>query len=45
MLQAVELPAGVANLTTGLADVDADALTLKNVHSFRLGTIKNTALS
>ena len=29
VLQAVELPAGVANLTAGLADMDADALTLK----------------
>jgi len=28
MLQAVELPAGIANLATGLADVDRDALTL-----------------
>jgi len=25
MLEAVELPAGVANLATGLADVDGDA--------------------
>ena len=32
MLQAVELPAGVANLTAGLPDVDADALTLKYFH-------------
>jgi hypothetical protein len=29
MLQAVELPAGIANLATGLANVDGDALTLK----------------
>ncbi len=29
MLQAVELPAGVANLAAGLANVDRDALTLK----------------
>jgi hypothetical protein len=29
MLQAVELPAGVANLTAGLPDVDGDALALK----------------
>ena len=28
MLKAVELPAGVTNLATGLADVDRDALTL-----------------
>ena len=28
MLKAVELPAGVTNLATGLADVDGDALTL-----------------
>ena len=28
MLKAVELPTGVANLATGLADVDGDALTL-----------------
>ena len=28
MLEAVELPAGVADLATGLADVDGDALTL-----------------
>ena len=32
VLQAVELPAGVANLTAGLPDVDADALTLKYFH-------------
>ena len=29
MLQAVKLPAGIANLAAGLADVDRDALTLK----------------
>ena len=29
MLQAVELPAGIANLATGLANVDGDALTLE----------------
>jgi hypothetical protein len=29
MLQAVELPAGVANLATGLANVDRNALPLK----------------
>ena len=34
VLQTVELPAGVANLTAGLADVDADALTLKYFQSF-----------
>lgn len=28
MLQAVQLPAGIANLDTSLADVDGDALTL-----------------
>ena len=28
MLEAVELPAGVSDLATGLADVDGDALTL-----------------
>jgi hypothetical protein len=28
MFQAVELPAGIANLDTGLANVDGDALTL-----------------
>ena len=28
MLKAVELPTGVTNLATGLADVDGDALTL-----------------
>ena len=28
MLEAVELPAGVADLATGLPDVDGDALTL-----------------
>ena len=39
VLEAVELPAGVADLTAGLPDVDADALTLKNVHSFRHRTI------
>ncbi len=36
MLQAVELPAGIADLATGLADVDGDALTLvkkKNIYS------------
>ena len=29
VLQAVELPAGVTDLATSLADVDRDALTLK----------------
>ncbi len=29
VLQAVELPAGIADLATGLADVNGDALTLK----------------
>ena len=29
MLEAVELPAGVANLAAGLANVDGDALTLE----------------
>ena len=29
MLEAVELPAGVAHLATGLANMDGDALTLK----------------
>jgi hypothetical protein len=29
MLEAVEFPAGIANLTTGLANVDRDAFTLK----------------
>ena len=29
MLEAVELPAGVSDLATGLADVDGDALTLR----------------
>ena len=29
VLQAVELPAGITNLATGLANVDGDALTLK----------------
>ena len=29
MLQAVELPAGIANLTTSLPNVDRDALALK----------------
>ena len=29
MLQAVQLPAGVANLNPGLTNVDRDALTLK----------------
>ena len=29
MLEAVELPAGIADLATGLADVDGDALTLR----------------
>ena len=29
MLKAVELPTGVSNLATGLADVDGDALTLR----------------
>ena len=29
MLQAVQLPAGVANLAAGLADVDGDTLALK----------------
>ena len=37
MLKAVELPAGVTNLATSLADVDGDALTLGkyNVKLFR----------
>ena len=30
MLKAVQLPAGITDLHTGLADVDGDALTLKN---------------
>lgn len=30
MLKAVELPAGITNLDTSLADVDGDALTLWN---------------
>ena len=29
MLEAVELPAGIANLAAGLADVDRNALTLQ----------------
>ena len=29
MLETVELPAGVTNLTAGLADVNGDTLTLK----------------
>ena len=29
VLQAVQLPAGIANLDSGLADVDRDALTLE----------------
>ena len=29
VLQAVELPAGITDLATGLANVDGDALTLK----------------
>ena len=29
VLEAVELPAGVAHLATGLANMDGDALTLK----------------
>jgi hypothetical protein len=29
MLQAVQLPAGIADLAASLADVDGDALTLK----------------
>ena len=29
MFEAVELPAGVSDLATGLADVDGDALTLR----------------
>ena len=29
MLQAVQLPAGIADLDTSLADVDTDTLTLK----------------
>ena len=32
VLQTVELPAGVANPDTGLADVDTDTLTLKIYH-------------
>ena len=30
VLQTVELPAGIANLTAGLANVDTDTLTLEN---------------
>ena len=33
VLQAVELPAGIANLTAGLANVDTDTLTLGNSRS------------
>jgi len=33
MLQTVQLPAGVAHLHSGLADMDADALTL---HTFKI---------
>jgi len=29
MLKAIELPAGIANLATSLANVDGDALTLE----------------
>ena len=29
MLQTVQLPAGIANLTTGLANMDTDTLTLE----------------
>ena len=33
VLETVELPAGVANLDPGLADVDTDALTLNRISS------------
>lgn len=35
MLEAVELPAGIADLDTGLADVDRDALSHISKMSFR----------
>jgi len=35
MLQAVQFPAGVANLDSALADMDADAFTLQPQHSNR----------
>ena len=36
MFQAVELPAGVADLAAGLADVDGDTLALKITRSFSI---------
>ena len=36
MLQAVELPATIANLGSGLTDVDGDALTLKENDRVRI---------
>ena len=36
MLEAVELPASVANLATGLANVDADALSLAKDNLLRI---------
>ena len=35
MLQTVQLPAGIAHLDTGLADMDGDTFTLKRVVSCR----------
>ena len=32
MLETVQLPAGIAHLNSGLADMDADALTLQQSH-------------
>jgi len=36
VLQAVQLPAGIAHLDTGLADVDGDDLT----HGWRVGRVE-----
>jgi hypothetical protein len=35
MLQAVELPTGIANLASSLANVNRDALTLENKNIFK----------
>ena len=36
VLQAVKFPAGIANLDSGLADVDGDAFTLEEIKQFCL---------
>ena len=42
VLQAVEFPAGIADLDSGLADVDGDTLTLKGEEGYIKNIIKPT---